>query len=549
MMNRLRSHVAVLGFIAALGLSAVVCVQTVAAQTEKVYEISNHDVTVRVAPDGSYDVEESITYDFQQGAFTFAYRRIDAEGGEVRDLTVRSPDAVLDSVEISRDDDRVRVRWTYPERTAPLTVELTYSVSGALVERGSDNEIRWDPLAPEATVDTRDVDLRVLLPATFDLDAEDVRVETDAASEVSNRAGGWEIHVRDEQVEAGDDLPVTVRFPTQVAGRYAATTSEIWVAIAVGVLGVIGGIIANVRLRGPRPEVTAHRPPSDLSLMEAAVLLGRGESTAVLATVFDLARRGHVTLTHVEDADSGWMGGEDRTEIEVHLEPDAVSEHEARVIELLEASDTLEEFWSETSQERNEMFSQVQDSVEGRGWMERHTARTVVFLLGGVAAFIAGMVVVFQTAMAPLILGIGLIGAGVGAWIPAFRHTVLTDGGARRYGEATDFLRRKREEIERLRETSPYGASQEITEWLPWLVLHAKFSASWIESLREDLEASGADIEVPAGLRSRADAAAPYAAMAAVILTSQSSAGAGAAGVAGGAAGGAAAGGGAAGAG
>jgi len=548
-MNRLRSHVAVLGFIVALGLSVVVCVQTVAAQTEKVYEIANHDVTVQVAPDGSYDVEESITYDFQQGAFTFAYRRIDAEGGEVSDLSVRSPDTVLDSVEISRDDDRVRVRWTYPERTAPLTVELTYSVSGALVERGSDNEIRWDPLAPEATVDTRDVDLRVLLPATFDIDAEDVRVETDPAFEVSNRAGGWEIHVRKEQVESGDDLPVTVRFPAQVAGRYAATTSEIWVSIALGILGIIGGIIASVRLRGPRPEVTAHRPPSDLSLMEAAVLLGRGESTAVLATVFDLAGRGHATLTHVEDADSGWMGGEDRTEIEVHPDPDAVSEREARVIELLEASDTLEEFWSETSKERNEMFSQVQDSVEERGWMERHTARSTFFFLGGVAAFIGGMVVVFQTGMVPLILGIGLIGAGVGACIPAFRHVVLTAEGARRYAEATDFLRRKKEEIERLRETSPYGASQEITEWLPWLVLHAKFSASWVESLREDLEASEADIEVPAGLRSRAEAAAPYGAMAAIVVTSQSSAGAGAAGVAGGAAGGAAAGGGAAGAG
>jgi hypothetical protein len=355
--------------------------------------------------------------------------------------------------------------------------------------------------------------------------------------------------VREEQVEAGDDLPITVRFPTQVAGRYAATPSEIGVAIALGILGIIGGIIANVRLRGPRPEVTAHRPPSDLSLMDAAVLLGRGESTAVLATVFDLARRGHVTLTHVEDADGGWMGGEERTEIEVHPDPDAVSEQEARVIELLEPSDTLEDFWSETSQERSEMFSQVQDTVEERGWMERHTTRTAFLFLGGVAAFIAGMVVVFQTGLVPLLLGIGLIGAGLGAWIPAFRHVVLTEEGARRHAGAKDFLRRKKENIERLRETSPYGASQEITEWLPWLVLHSKFSASWIESLREDLEASGADIEVPAGLRSRAEAAAPYAAMAAVIVTSQSSAGAGAAGVAGGAAGGAAAGGGAAGAG
>ena len=546
---RLRSLAAVPGLISALVLSAAVCVQPSTAQTEKAYEISNHDVTVQVAADGSYDVEESITYDFRQGSFTFAYRRIDREGGDVRDLTVRSPDAALDSVDVSRDGDHVRVRWTYPERTAPLTVDLTYSVSGALVKRGSDNEIRWDPLAPEATVDTRDVDFRVLLPATFDLDAEDVRVETDAATEVSNRAGGWEIHVREEQVEAGDDLPVTVRFPMQVAGRYVPTVQEIWVSIALGILGIIGGIIANVRLRGPRPEVTAHRPPSDLSLMEAAVLLGRGESTAVLATIFDLARRGHVTLTHVEDADSGWMGGEDRTEIEVHPEPDAVSDREARVIELLEASDTLEDFWSETSQERSKMFSQVQDTVEERGWMEWHTMRTVFFFLGGVAAFITGMVVVFQTGMVSLLLGIGLVGAGVGAWIPAFRHVVLTDEGARRYAEATDFLRRKKEEIERLRQTSPYGASQEITEWLPWLVLHAKFSASWIESLREDLEASGADVEVPAGLRSRTEAAAPYAAMAAIIVTSQSSAGAGATGVAGGAAGGAAAGGGAAGAG
>jgi hypothetical protein len=546
---RLRSLAAVPGWIAALVLSAAVCVQPSPAQTEKAYEISNHDVTVQVAADGSYDVEESITYDFQQGSFTFAYRRIDPEGGEVRDLTVRSPDAALDSVDVSRDGEYVRVRWTYPERTAPLTVEFTYSVSGALVERGSENEIRWDPLAPEATVDTRDVDLRLLLPATFDLTAEDVRVETDAAVEVSRRTGGWEIHVREEQVEAGDDLPITVRFPTQVAGRYAATPSEIGVAIALGILGIIGGIIANVRLRGPRPAVTAHRPPSDPSLMDAAVLLGRGESTAVLATIFDLARRGHVTLTHVEDADGGWMGGEDRTEIEVHPDPDAVSEPEARVIELLEASDTLEDFWSDTSAERTEMFSQVQNTVEERGWMERHTTRTVFLFLGGIAAFITGMVVVFQTGMVSLLLGIGLVGAGVGAWIPAFRHVVLTDEGARRYAEATDFLHRKKEEIERLRQTSPYGASQEITEWLPWLVLHSKFSASWIESLREDLEASGADIEVPAGLRSRAEAAAPYAAMAAVIVTSQSSAGAGAAGVAGGAAGGAAAGGGAAGAG
>ena len=548
MMNRFRSRIAVREIIAALVLSTVVCVRTAPAQTEKVYEISNHDVTVQVAADGSYDVEESITYDFQKGAFTFAYRRMDAKGGEIRDLTVRSPDAALDSVDVSRDGDRVRVRWTYPERTEPLTVEIRYSVSGALVERGSDNEIRWDPLAPEATVDTRDVDLRVLLPATFDLGADDVRVETEATAEVSNRAGGWEIHVRKEQVEAGDDLPVTVRFPMQVAGRYAAAPSEIGAAIALGILGVIGGVIANVRLRGPRPEVTAYRPPPDLSLMEAAVLLGRGESTAVLATVFDLARRGHVTLTHGEDADGGWMGGEERTKMEVHADPEALSEPEARIIELLEASDTLEDFWSETSQERTAMFSQVQDPVEERGWIERHTTRTVVFFLGGVAAFITGMVVVFQAGMVPLLLGIGLIGAGVGAWIPAFRHTVLTEEGARRYAEAREFMRRKKEEIERLRETSPYGASQEVSTWLPWLLLHAEVSSSWVESLQDDLDASGAEVEIPAGLRSHLQDGGSYAGVVAVLGTTEAVTGAGGAGAVGGA-GGTAAGGGAAGAG
>jgi ACT domain-containing protein len=258
-----------------LCLAALWLVVRPAAAQEKQYELSNFDVTVQVRPDGSYEVEETLTYDYQQGTFTYAYRVLDAEDVEaIRNVRVTSPNTTVDSVRRVGDDEGVRVRWTYPERSAPATFRIRYVVEGALFEQGDRNLMYRDVLDAGATVSTHDVDVRVALPAAFDLTPGAVSVDPDEEGTVQRSGGRIVAIFHRDQMNTGDEYPVEVSFPKRLPGQYSPTSGDLLLGLFLFLFGAGGGLALNLRWKGPRTEREAVRPPPDVSLSEGPFSLG-----------------------------------------------------------------------------------------------------------------------------------------------------------------------------------------------------------------------------------------------------------------------------------
>jgi hypothetical protein len=351
-------------------------------------------------------------------------------------------------------------------------------------------------------------------------------------------------------VEAGDDYAVKASFPKQVEGEFLPTGAQIVAGLLLVLLGGAAGGIAAWRWRGPRPEMAARRPPSDLDLPTAVALLQKADGQAFLAVLLDLARRGHVTLRH--DREEQTLGSEEVVRLDVHAETQALSDFERRFVDELRGHDTLGDFWENTSSLRSEEMSEQRDALYDRGWMRSHAGRSNLLLGVASAAILGGFVAIASGEGAlRFYLLFGGIGVSLGGFIAATRRYTWTQEGARRAMALRSYLDHEKAEVERLRETDPARAAERLVEALPWLLLHDDVSKSWIEETKEALDAADVPPELPEGFVSlvadREEAEAPAAAFLPVVVvmgTIESSsagaagaAGAGAAGAAGGGAG------------
>jgi len=536
-------------------LLALLLVAGPASAQEKQYEFSNFDVTVHVRPDGGYEVEESITYDFQRGSFSRAYRSVVQEdGGAVRDVRVTSPDTPVDSVQMGEYDGTPQVRWAFPDRSSPTQFDVRYVLDNAIYERGARNVVELDVMADKAVVPTRDVDLRVILPATFDLQPDQVALDPASGGTVQREAGQLVATFQRDYAEAGDEYAVEVSFPKQIEGESPPTSTQILFGLFLMLLGGAAGGVAAWTWRGPRPDVTARRPPSDLDLPTAVALLRRNDGQAFLAVLLDLVRRGHVTLQH--DREDQMIGSDEVVRLDVHPDPADLSDFEYRFIETLRDYDTLDDFWEDTASFRGDEMSDRRTALYDRGWMRSHTLRSTLLVIGAIVAAIGGFVAIAsgEGTLRFYLLFAGM-GLSLGGFIAATRRYTWTQEGARRAMALRSFLDYEKGEVERLRETDPARAAERLVDALPWLLLHDEVSKSWIEETKDALDAADAVPTLPDGFVSlvagEEDARAPVGAFLPVVavmgtIESSSATGAAAAGATGAAAaGGAAAGGGA----
>ena len=539
-----------------LCLAALWLVVRPAAAQEKQYELSNFDVTVQVRPDGSYEVEETLTYDYQQGTFTYAYRVLDAEDVEaIRNVRVTSPNTTVDSVRRVGDDEGVRVRWTYPERSAPATFRIRYVVEGALFEQGDRNLMYRDVLDAGATVSTHDVDVRVALPAAFDLTPGAVSVDPDEEGTVQRSGGRIVAIFHRDQMNTGDEYPVEVSFPKRLPGQYSPTSGDLLLGLFLFLFGAGGGLALNLRWKGPRTEREAVRPPPDVSLSEGAILLGTKVSPLFMAVLFDLARRGHLTLQH--DEEDQFLGTNEVVRIDLHPTPGDLSAVEAEVVQHLDGHETIGDALNDFGSFRRELYRTVRQRVVDAGWIEAHRTRSTLLFVGAIVVLVGGIAVGLTTSGPATVLAVGTgLGGALGALFAGGRRHTFTEAGARRAGALRSFLDHEKGEIDRLLDTDPVRAAERIGERLPWLVYHDDVSSAWLEEVKDTLSAPSAP-ELPPGfdrLIGEEDEAAPTAAFVPImgVMGAMESSGAGAAGAAaGGTAGaaGGAAGGGAAGAG
>ena len=500
-------------------VALLLAVGPVAAQ-EQQYVLSGVDVTVHVRPDGGYEVEESIAYDFQQGTFSRAYRSVVRDdAGALRAVEVTSPETSVDSIRVEETDGVRQVWWSFPDRSTPARFDVQYVLEEALYERGDRNVVQLDVMADGAVVPTRNVDVQVILPAAFDLQQDHVALSPDAGT-VRREAEQVVASFHRDRVEKGNDLSVEVSFPKQAAGEYLPTTTDLLFGLFLVVVGGAAGGVAAWRWRGPRPEEAARRPPPDLDRPTAVALLGNRDGQAFLATLFDLARRGHVTLRH--DREDQAFGATDVVRLETHPAPDDLSDFERRLVDKLEKYKTLDDFWSDSRSFRRDAMSDVRAVLFDRGWMEDHTLRSGLLLGGGFVALLGGFAAVItgDSAFRLFLLSAGL-GVGLGGFIAAVRRYTWTDEGARRAVALRAYLDHEKSEIERLRETSPARAAERLVDALPWLLLHAEVSRAWIEETKEALDAADEVPELPDGFVSlvgaEESASAPVAAFLPVV--------------------------------
>jgi len=527
----------VLVWLAALACALTVFRPAAAQDDEQYYELSNLDVTIAVQSDGTYEVEETLTYDYKQGSFTYAYRVLDTDDvAALRDVRVTSPDVAVDSVRRTEADGDVRVRWTYPERSAPATFTIRYVVAGALFERGARNVVYRDVLDAGATVPTRDVDVRVALPSTFDLAPDAVSIDPADEGTLERSAGGVVAAFHADVVDEGDEYPVEVSFPKRLAGQYWPTTGDLFLGLFLFLLGTGGGIALNQQWKGPRVEQAATRPPQDVALPDGAILLKKTARPLFTAVLFDLVRRGHLTLKH--DQEDRLLGTNEVVRIDLHPAPEDLSAVESEVVQHLDGHETIGDALNDTGSFRRELYRTVRQRVVDAGWMAAHRTRSTLFFVGAGIAVVGGIALgVATSGLATLLVVGGSLGGAVGALFAGARRYTLTEEGARRAGALRSFLDHEKEEIDRLLATDPVRAAERVPEALPWLAYHDEVSSDWMEEIKEALAEAPSAPTLPEGFVSLVgadDEPAPVAAFIPVVavMGSMESSGAGAAGAA-----------------
>jgi hypothetical protein len=295
------------------------------------------DTDVQVRPDGSLGVTETLVLRYSGEPFTFAFRELPNRRLDgISNISVGDGEHEFRQVDdaegeepytfsLVTDDDTQRVRWVYPATTGgERTFVLRYDVAGAIRRYDAADEIWWSVVFPDREEVVEQASSRIVLPSA--VPAEQLDATTPDFAGAISRAPG-EVRVQASNIPSGQELTLRVRFPKGiVAGSAPAwqapvaaqeaydtalrpTVNAALSALAAGLLLLFGALIVTWwrRNRDPRPAGAAPRefptPPEDLAPALAARLLNQSGGAALLATLFDLANRGYVTL---RESKSGW---------------------------------------------------------------------------------------------------------------------------------------------------------------------------------------------------------------------------------------------------
>jgi hypothetical protein len=464
---------------------------------EKVYEVAEYHARLELVRDGSYRIQERITFNFQVGSFTFAERDIPlAHSDGVTPVRVQSADVEIESVDQGEEGGDWRVRWEFPARTGPTTFLLEYEIVGAVREVGETNEVFWRVVGEGWGVPLRQVEAEVVLPSSLGVAVADVI--PDPAEIASVSAAGEDViaRFRPGPQPAGRAYQVRVTFPRVMEGRPVGLARADLRGLLGGILlflaTLISGIVMAVRRRGPRLEPRRHLEPGE-DIPRSAVLLFRGPpgwERAFPATVFDLAGRGVITLERVDHGK-----GLFRTK-KIHLRRVPESEEpltafEEALLTEIEGLENLNEFASKGRRFRSETMKSLRDQMVEEGYLEdlRSTVIPAIWIgslslaVGLAAAVIGAVYRPWLLVVAGLALGIGLGGLSVGT--VRYRRTRR---GAESLAVLEGYLEQIREDLKHQLKMAPIQAAEFLFENLPWLALDPKYHGTETHKLRRRLK-------------------------------------------------------------
>lgn len=489
------------------------------------YYSERFDVVIDLQKDASFIVTEKVTFYFEGGPYTFAFRDLAMRELDSLDIIEARMDGEIlpegvepGQVEIKRGGDPVKVTWHFlPLSNALRTFELTYRVAGNVRRVAGLDGISWRAIPEEHEYEIRASTITVNYP--LDITPAGEPALDGSPYTLEQQPGQIVFQARD--IPRDTVLVVDVRFPqgslitappvwqSRQIERSQQSGAALPYALAAG-----GGILA-VSLVGlavfrrknmpdfpgsiPPGIITA--PPDELTPAQAGFLLNRTTATLnhLFAALMDLTRRGWLRMQEVEGR--GLFKVRDFI-LTREKSGGGLQLHEIVLVDLLfktrggyREKVKLSEIGAKFSSRLSVFARGLRSELAAKDLILNEKLRQRSRLAGmGFTLVFIGLPAVLIAAMSigvgdqPMVFwgtvllgaGLGLVAAAVAFWIQSLGWPVLSQNGAARIGRWSSFRAYLKDMIR-----SDAALREEwLTEFLPFAVAFG-LGEQWVKAFKD----------------------------------------------------------------
>ena len=298
------------------------------AHGEKRYVADRFDVHVRLEPDGTTRVTETVVFRFEGGAFTQVRRELPLTSTDGIDLLAATLDGAAIAIggehgdtrlSTSRRENRLRAVWHFPPTEGTHTFSLTYLVRGLVEAKDEVDRLQWAALPRDHDYPIAISQITFEWPAgarLWSLTADQKPVEAGSQSAVVERADirkNRSVTLR-AAFAPGTAAPRPAGWQERVA--YRRQMAPTWVGLAIALFAVVSALFWFFWARSPRPAGReafvrdgGPHPPDLAPPAFAGALVAKGGRPAAqhsMGGVLELARRGMLRIE--ERPSSRWTG-------------------------------------------------------------------------------------------------------------------------------------------------------------------------------------------------------------------------------------------------
>jgi hypothetical protein len=442
----------------------------------KSYAADRFDSVVRVLPDGSLDVTETVVFRFIDGTFKEVFREVPVRRtdgveivrAEIDGQTMPFGDE-LGTVSVRESDGRVRVLWRFrPVEQVTRTFVLNYRVRGAVRHEGDADVLVWRTTPSDHAYRIESSTTRFELPVQPQR-PPGITTRKTGSHHLSTTGNVVEISTR--QIAANGWVDAGFRFPARsvagVAPRWQQRATEIdagapkWIAAAM--LVFVAGLILLIAWRqsydAPPPEpistgIDSPQPPDDLNpgLSGALAANGRAALEHAMASIFALADRGVLAI----EEEPRRMLGSRNFEITRLTTTGPLLPHQERMLDVMfhersgssqqvslaKARHRLTSRWSKVAKAFQEELGAAGFLDEARWRLRRRYRLTaVVFMVTAATAVVPAIPLIGRFGPWPLLIAAALLAVGLASLIVGSTITVLSNEGVRRARRWRDYKR------------------------------------------------------------------------------------------------------------
>jgi hypothetical protein len=501
----------------------------------KSYSADRFDSVVRVLPDGSLDVTETVVFRFIDGTFKEVFREVPVRRTDGVEIVRAEMDGQtmpfgdeLGTVSVRENNGRMRVLWRFrPIEQVTRTFVLNYRVRGVVRHEKDADVLVWRTTPNEHAY-------RIASSTTrFELPVQPQRapgVTTRKAGSPRLSTSGNVVEISTQGIAANGWVDAGFYFPARsvatAAPRWQQRAAEIdagapkWIGAAALVFAA--GLILLFAWRqaydAPPPPISTgmnfQQPPDDLNPGLSGALAANGGASLehAMASIFALADRGVLAIQE----EPRRMLGSRNFEITRRAAAGPLLPHQERILEVIfrERSGTSEKVslakarhrltsrWSRVAKAFQEELGAAGFFDEAR-WRLRRRYRlaAVVFLVSAAIAVAPMIPLTGRFGGWPLLIPAALVAVGLASLIVGSTIIVLSNEGvrqARRWRDYKKYLRMVAVGKEpalggSLGRALPYAVALGLASaWAKFLKTQPQLAPSWFRALPTSVADSAA---------------------------------------------------------